>query len=356
MKAVHIIGSKTLGGAERFFLRLVHALNDRMDITAILRKGSEVTGVMGKASRFSELPMRTVWDPFSRMEISREINKIGPDIVQTYMGRATRLTRIPSGKGIVHVARLGGYYRLDCYRHAHAWIGNTKGVCDFLIRNGFSTERVFCIGNFIDPPVLKKKEEIMAFRRSLNIPDDALMLMAAGRFIEIKGYDHLIKAFSMLPDTIQGKRPWLLLVGDGPLYSGLKGLAESLSAAERITWTGWRNDPDPFYQIADLVVFPSLEMETLGNVILEAWAHGKPILVTKFRGAVEITRHGLDAWQVPCEDPASLSRGILKVLNDDSLMTDISREGHRRSVNEFGREVIVSQYLELYKYLRETTE
>lgn len=356
MKAVHIIGSKTLGGAERFFLRLVFALKDEVDTAAFLRKNSEAAKEMGKGVKFFEFPMRTVWDPISRMEIRKAIFKMKPDIVQTYMGRATRLTRIPSGKGIVHIARLGGYYKLDGYRHAHAWIGNTKGVCDFLIRNGFSSDRVFCIGNFIDPPTLRKEVEIMALRSSLNIPDDALILMAAGRFIEIKGHRYLIEAFSMLPKTIYGKRPWLLLVGDGPLYPELKGFSEILSVDERITWTGWQNDPDPFYQMADLVVFPSLEMETLGNVILEAWSHGKPIVVTKFRGALEVTRHGFDAWQAPCEDAASLFQGILKILKDDSLMTDISREGHRRAVKEFGREVIVSRYLELYKYLRKTTE
>jgi glycosyltransferase involved in cell wall biosynthesis len=356
MKSVHIIGSKTLGGAERFFLRLVHALKDRGEVSAFVRKKSEVRGELGDGVHCMEFPMRTVWDPFSKMKIRRAIFKLKPDIVQTYMGRATRLTRLPSGKGIVHVARLGGYYKPDGYRHAHAWIGNTRGVCDFLIKNSFPKDRVFCIGNFIDPPELREERDIRILKDSFNIPEDALILMAAGRFIEIKGHAHLIKAFSMLPGSINGKRPWLVLVGNGPLYPELKALSQSLSVDGRIVWTGWQNDPDPFYQMADLVVFPSLEMETLGNVILEAWAHEKPIIVTKFRGAMEITRHGLDSWQVPCEDAASLSHGILRILKDDSLMTNISREGHKRAVKEFGREVIVSKYLDLYKYLRETTE
>ena len=356
MKSVHIIGSKTLGGAERFFLRLVHALKDRMEVSAFVRKKSEVREELGDWIHCMEFPMRTVWDPFSKMKIKRAILKLKPDIVQTYMGRATRLTRLPSDKGIVHVARLGGYYKPDGYRHAHAWIGNTKGVCDFLIKNSFPKDRVFCIGNFIEPPEFRDEGEIRILKDSFNIPEDALILMAAGRFIEIKGHAHLIKAFSMLPKNINGKRPWLLLVGDGPLYPELKALSHSLSVDGRIAWTGWQNDPDPFYQMADLVVFPSLEMETLGNVILEAWAHEKPLIVTKFRGAMEITRHGEDAWQVSCGDPAALSKGMIKVLKDETLMKDLSGQGHGKALREFGREAVVARYLELYKHLRETTK
>ena len=82
------------------------------------------------------LPMRIVGDPISRLEVSRLIGRRRPHIVQTYTGRATRLTRLSRQNESVHVARLGGYYKVGGYRHAHAWIGNTKGICDYLVAAG----------------------------------------------------------------------------------------------------------------------------------------------------------------------------------------------------------------------------
>jgi len=78
----------------------------------------------------------------SRWQIGMILREHQPDIVQTYMGRATRLTHLDPGQRPIHVARLGGYYAVKGYRHAHAWVGNTQGICDYLIRNGLPAARI----------------------------------------------------------------------------------------------------------------------------------------------------------------------------------------------------------------------
>jgi hypothetical protein len=120
---------------------------------------------------------------------------------------------------------------------------------------------------------------------------------------------------------------------------------------ERIVWAGWQSDPGPYYQLADLVVFPSLDEETLGNVILETWAWSRPLVTSRFRGAREIACHGEDAWCVPCGDAAALARGIERVLYDPLLMAAMTEQGKRRVQKEFGPGPIVDRYLELYAKL-----
>jgi len=58
----------------------------------------------------------------------------------------------------------------------------------------------------------------------------------------------------------------------GVLGPSLRAQAAQAGLNRRILWVGWQSDPAPYYQLADLVVFPSREEETLGNVILETWA------------------------------------------------------------------------------------
>lgn len=294
--------------------------------------------------------MRTVWDPLSKGEVARLIKRRKPAIVQTYMGRATRLTHLKPGQGPVHVARLGGYYKPDGYRHAHAWIGNTKGVCDYLLHQGFPKDRVFHLGNFIDPPAQVSEEHVWQLKRTFRT-QDSYVLMCLGRLVPVKGICYLIEAISQLPKTINGRPVLLIVLGKGELEQRLRQLAEQLEINDRIRWAGWQTEPGPFYQLADVVVFPSLEQETLGNIILESWSHSRPILCSQFPGAIELTRHGQDAWQVPCRDSRALAQGIQNLLQDDDLRNNLAKNGHNRALTEFNRERIVHAYLELYRGL-----
>ena len=99
------------------------------------------------------------------------------------------------------------------------------------------------------------------------------------------------------------------------------------------------------------MVFPSLEEETLGNVILEAWAWGRPLVTSLFRGAREIARHGEDAWCVPCGEPRTFAEGIRTLLEDPVLAADLVQRGRRRVERDFGREPIMGQYRDLYRDL-----
>jgi glycosyltransferase involved in cell wall biosynthesis len=345
--SLQLIGSKALGGAERWFQRFAVALAGRQ---APARLGLRKDGALAKLNLgglpVHALPFRTTWDPLSGWAIDRLIRQTQPAIVQTYMGRATRLTRVRGTA--VHVARLGGYYKLGPYLHADAWIGNTRGLCDWMIAGGLSAERVFHIYNFIEPVRPRPADAIAALRTSLGIGVEPWVLLALGRLVPVKGHRVLLDALVRLPTEIDG-RPWrLLLVGDGPLRQTLDRQAADLGLQDRLTWAGWQPDPGPYLQLCDLVVFPSLDAETLGNVILEAWAWQRPLVTAAFRGAREIARHGEDAYVVPCGDATTLARGIEAMLGDAGLRRALAARGADRVAREFGVEPIMSQYLALY--------
>ncbi len=352
VSTLQMLGSKTLGGAEQWFIRFVRALSEAGERPAVaIRRGGALDGLDLGGAEVHRLGYRTVWDPWSRAAVARVIEQVRPAIVQTYMGRATRLTQLRPGGGVVHVARLGGYYELGPYRHAHAWIGNTGGLCDYLVRNGLPAERVFQIYNFVDPPAAVAPETLAELRRELAIPEGAWVLLTPGRFVEVKGHRYLLEALARLPGEIGGRPLRLVLLGDGPLGPGLRRQADQLGLGERVLWAGWREDPGPFYQIADLVVFPSLLQETLGNVVLEAWVQGRPLVTTAFRGAQEIVRGGEDAWCVPCGDASALADGVRQLLLDRDLARSLVAAGLRRVRAEFGRARILGQYLDLYNRL-----
>lgn len=351
-EALQIIGSKNLGGAEGWFLRFSAALAERgVDTHAIVRRDSALDDEELLPVPYTALPLRTVWDPLSRYEVTKVIRQREPSIVQTYMGRATRLTHIPRGRGPVHVSRLGGFYKLDGYRHAHAWIGNTRGIRDYLVENGFPADRVFHIYNFVDEPEPVPAAELAGLREAWAIGPDDWVLMSPGRFVPFKGHRYVLEALARLPAEIAGRRLRQVMLGDGPLREALHDQARQSGIEDRIVWAGWQTDSRPWYQLADLVVFPSLEKEPFGNVVPETWSHGKPLVTTDFRGALEYTRNGEDVLRAPCANGEALAEAIRTVLEDEALAADLARNGLRRAREDFGRGPVMKQYLDLYESL-----
>ncbi|MCF8106427.1 MAG: glycosyltransferase [Desulfohalobiaceae bacterium] len=351
MHTLHCIGSKRLGGAERWFLRLTAALYEEgWNTERLVRRGSELDGLEHPLTCHA-LPLRTVWDPLSRHQVSRLIARQRPDIVQTYMGRGTRLTRLSRNGGPLHIARLGGYYKLRGYRHAHIWFGNTRGICDYLIRSGFSSKKVFHLPNFVEKPAPVDPGGVAELRNRLGLSPDDLVLLTPGRFVPFKGHRYLLQALPAIPNEVQGRRIRLLLLGKGRLGPDLQDLSRELLIDDRIIWGGWHEDPTLFYHLADLVVFPSLEREPFGNVILEAWSHAKPVVCTAFWGALEYTRHGEDVWQVPCRDALSLARGVSHVLQDEHLLSLLAENGFQRIQEDFSKTKVLKDHMTIYRSL-----
>ncbi len=353
--SLHIIGSNGMGGAERWLLRFTQALQRTgAPVTALVRSNSTLahTNIPNVPTHTS--PLYTVWDPLSRWHLNHSIRRIEAPIVQTYMGRATRLTHLPIGKGRVHIARLGGYYDMAPFRHAHAWVGNTQGLCNWMIQQGLPSNRVFHIYNFADPALPQDPTQQAALRTTWGITPEDFVLLTAGRFVRVKGHNTLLDAFARLPRQHQGRTLKLALLGEGDLQPQLEAQARQLGIFDRIIWAGWQAEPAQWFHLCDMVVFPSRDAETLGNVILEAWAYGKPLVATQFRGARELAQHGVNAYLTPLDDAPALAQGIQALLDDATLAQNLTEAGMQRVTQDFGEATIVAQYQTLYEDLLRT--
>jgi glycosyltransferase involved in cell wall biosynthesis len=353
--SLHIIGSRQFGGADRFYVRLVRALNERgHTAVAVNRPRSPIAVALNGVVEQVHVPMRNVWDIFSGLTIRRLVRDSQVPIVQTYMGRATRLTHIPKHSQAIHIARLGGYYKIKGrYEHAHAWVGNTRSVCDYLVDQGLPVERVYHIGNFVDIEPPSTDEALNVLRRSLNIPMDAIIIFSLGRFISIKGMDDLLTAFAQLPREVHGRQLYLIIAGDGPLREELWSKAEGLDLNTGLRWVGWQNHPSPYFNLADVFVCPSRH-ETLGNVILEAWAYQLPVISTRTPGALELIRDGENGLLVPCKDPQALSERLLELLKAGFPQWErIAEKGKETLIANHSQEAVVNAYLAMYDDLQQ---
>lgn len=361
--SIHIIGSKICGGAERFYARLVNSLAEQTHILAINPPGCPTSDLISPTVEQIHPKMRNNQDFFSSWLIRRAISKKQLVAVQTYMGRATRLTHIPQGKGVVHIARLGGYYNLKAYRHAHHLVGNTHGICNYLIQEGVPKDRVHYIGNFVEPILPPPAAELTALRESLKIPDNAFVIACAARFHEVKGLPDLLDAFSKVWNRLRRgteffSNGWknysdarLILIGDGPLSEKIRKQIQTLEIGEAVILPGWC-DPKPYYHLADVLTCPSRH-EPLGNTILEAWACGKPLVATQTQGATELITPNENGLTTPIQDPDALADAFEQLMNDPAQRAALAEAGLNTVQTRFSKEVITREYLNLYERLLE---
>ena len=87
--------------------------------------------------------------------------------------------------------------------------------------------------------------------------------------------------------------------------------------------------------------------------MLEAWAQGCSVLSTASAGPSEIGQHGETLWLTPIEQPTELAHGIRRLLEDADLRQHLAIQGQQQVSQHYSPEVIVGQYLQMYRNLLE---
>ncbi len=325
------------GGAELFFERLVVALH-RAGIQqhVLLRQNAERGRKLREAGLNPvELPFGGRFDFRTKPAFKREIERFQPHVVLTWMNRATSFC--PKAEGFVHVARLGGYYDLKYYRGCDHLVGNTHDIVDYLVNNGWPAERAHYLPNFVNA-----EQAPPAPRKPNYTPDTVPLIFALGRLHENKGFDVLLKAVARLSDC------YLWIAGDGPLRQALEDQAQALGIKPRVRFLGWREDVAALYAAADLFVCPSRH-EPLGNVVIEAWAHDRPVIATASQGPATLIRDGDNGLLTPVDDVIALADAIKRTLRDKDLRGRLAAAGRAAYEAEFTEAQVVAQYRDFFR-------
>ena len=329
------------GGAEAFFVRLVLALHRAgLEQRLVIRANPKRAQALREGGiEPVELPFGGLLDWRTPRALKREIVEFRPDVVLTWMNRASVMC--PKGD-FVHVGRMGGYYDLKYYQKCHHLIGNTQDIVANLVGQGWPADKAHYLPNF----VIQQTAPALP-RRQFYTPEGAPLVLGLGRLHQNKAFDVLLKAVARVPNV------YLWIAGEGPLREELEKLAEKLAVKPRVRFLGWREDTGALLATADIFVCPS-RLEPLGNVVIEAWAQGLPVIATDSFGPGTLIEHRETGILVPVDDWQTLGRAIRNLLEDDNLRAHIARQGHDAFIENFTEETVVKQYLEFLNAVAET--
>ena len=114
---------------------------------------------------------------------------------------------------------------------------------------------------------------VTATRAEFDLPENAFVLVTAGRVVPRKASTQLIDTLAALPDV------FLLVVGDGPEVDAVKKRAAELGVQGRLRMLGFVPDDVKYRALAVANLFVSTaQHEGFGLVFLEAMAFGLPIV------------------------------------------------------------------------------
>jgi len=342
LRVAHVLAGAPQGGAENFYTRIVCELAAEKELTQcaftraheLRRQAFSAVNVEMQAFKFGSF---VHW--LDHYQYRQALKKYDPDIVLTYMNRATSLT--PRGDYKL-VARLGHYYDIKYYRHCDYWIGITKGICAYLIESGLPEDRVVHIPNFVN----ESQAEPLS-KQSFSTPEGIPILFALGRLHKHKGFDILLRSLAEIDSEAV-----LWLAGDGPEKENLQQLVNELGIASRVKFLGWRNDVNALMMTADLFICPSRH-EGLGSIIIEAWFNRCPMVATESQGPKELITNKKNGLLTPIDDVSSLASAINSLIQNPDKAKKLAEQGYLEYQKYYSRDCIIGQYKDFFKKITE---
>ena len=163
--------------------------------------------------------------------------------------------------------------------------------------------------NGIDPDYFRRSGWRQEMRKSLELPEKAVLFVFVGRITEDKGVRELLAAFSAL--RAEAER--------APVFLALVGWTEDCSGVDLdvpgVFRPGFQEDIRPWLEAADVFVLPSYR-EGFPNSLLQAGAMELPSIATDICGCNEIVKDGVNGLLVPARDEEAL-RQAMTALRDD---------------------------------------
>lgn len=180
------------------------------------------------------------------------------------------------------------------------------------------------------------------------VRDDRCTIGFVGRLTHERGLDLLIRALADV--RVHG---WTLtVVGEGPDRERLEALGVAWKLASRIRWLGpvSHAELERVWPDLDLLVMPSRTTpewaETSGTVVVQAMAHGVPVIGTTCGALPEVI--GEAGVVVPEGDAPALTAAIAPLARDVTQRAALSVAGRNRALAHYSHDAVARRTLEFW--------
>jgi glycosyltransferase involved in cell wall biosynthesis len=341
------------GGLEKKVGNLVRGL-DRTRFEPIV-SWSRKWGPVGRRIEESGVPV--VLTSMSRPSAVRRIREIAPDIFHTFSCSKTSAD--------VNAARQAGVPVIITNRSSmRYWEGGDAAQPWELERNRATHKVVACseavagvcagmeqlpagmIAVVHNGVAIPRDFSLSRLRQELHLPESTQLIGYAATYRTIKGHEFRLHAFRRVRD----RRKDVHLVCFGEDYDDtrlrLQMLASELNITTNINLLDARENVAAIYDSLSIYVHPSLT-EGFSNAILEAMAHGLPVVAAASGGTPEAVANEITGLLVPPADSAALAGALDRLLGDTDLQQSMGVAGRVRVEQRFSMGRMVEAYQDI---------
>jgi glycosyltransferase involved in cell wall biosynthesis len=341
IRVLEVLATGTNGGAQEHLYGLLSRIDrERYDVSVVsLSAGSGAR----KIARLG-IPVRVVEekdDDRAVALVAEYIVATCPDVVHNHMYRAEvvgtraalfageRLGRRPYIVSTVHSSRVRSSDDRTAVAALTPAMDRLIAVSQSIVRK-IADERgdsvpVSLIYNGVDLDRYDHQEPCCTLREEYGMAPDSQIVGVVARLEPEKGHPTLLEAWPAVlrscPDA------YLLIVGEGSQREALERQTKELGIANRVVFTGRRDDIPAVTAALDVAVLPSYR-EAQGLTILEAMALTRPVVASNVGGIPEMIQDGVSGLLVPPHDPEALAAAIARLLGDHPFADMLARAGH----------------------------
>lgn len=359
-----VLPSLAVGGTERQVLHLVEGLAAEFEIAVICtRERGQWAERVERFAKVSALGLRSGWDPRIRRRLRHAFRERRPDIVQSFMfgfdywvNAAARREGAPvvvSSRRQRATWKKRRHVRLQrrANRMVDAIVANCGAVTAFASKQESEPRDKYAI---IYNGVGAVATDVDAGRRArlaLTIPHEAPVIGMVANYSPDK--DH--ELFVGMAALIHGNRPdvHFVLAGDGPRRQDIQRTVVQLGLGDVFRFVSGSDDLAGLYAALDVVVLCS-RTEGFPNVVLEAMAHGRPVVASDVGGVPEAIEDGITGRLIHDRTPGAFSEAVLALLDDREAAAHMGSRAAQRARDAFGISRMVAAYRDLYRDLLES--
>lgn len=211
------------------------------------------------------------------------------------------------------------------------WLGIPEQTFD-IVHNGFDFDAL-------------EAEDDAGWRLGLPMPSGTPIIGSIFRFYAEKDPGLWMETAARVAE----QRPdcHFLVLGIGPLREHALDLAKRSGIADRVHLPGALQQPHAVLRRMSVFLLTS-RLEGLPNVLIEAQAHGVPVVATAAGGSAEAFSHGETGWLVEERSPAAIAARIVSTLEDRAWMEKCRVLAPRLARQRFGINRMLDETIALY--------
>jgi glycosyltransferase involved in cell wall biosynthesis len=332
--------STAVGGQELAVILHAEGLVKRgHDLRLILEPASPIARMaMDKRLPVTLMTMRKSRYPRAIVSLRALLARHRPDILQVNSSRdswigamASRLVR-PRPK-LLRIRHISAPLNRNLmtrllYRHLFDMVvvtGGDKTKRELVERDGLSADRVAAFPIGLDVDYFRPAAPDRDLRFEFGLPKDHLLVGLISYLRSYKGHEYFIEAARIIAS--QRDDVTFVIVGEGPEEQSIRSKIGQLRLELRIRMLGFREDLLNVFRSFDVFAIPSVEGDTIPQVLMQALAVGIPVVSTTVGSIPDVVIHGETGFVVPPRDADALAQRMAALLDDAPLRARMGAQG-----------------------------